>query len=370
MTIAPIFRNTHVDVAAPRSTIANDRLLRAARGAPVDRPPVWMMRQAGRYLPEYRAVRAKSDFLSMVRTPHLAAEVTLQPVELMNVDAAIIFSDILVIPNAMGMSLSVDEGVGPRFSDPLRSVGDLARLRDIEPEEDLAYTLDAIRLVRRELHGRVPVIGFAGAPWTLAAYMIEGGGSAHFQIAKHAMLTEPGFVHALLDRLARAIGEFLCAQVRAGAQVIQLFDSWAGALSPADYRTFALPALARAAAIARTSGAPLIVFPHGAPWMLEEVAIATKADVLGLDWRVDPVEGRCIADRLGIAVQGNLDPAILLSHPAVIRARTRRMLRDFEGNGYIANLGHGITPDVPVANARAFIDTVREHGSFRLEEMA
>ncbi|MEP7065082.1 MAG: uroporphyrinogen decarboxylase [Gemmatimonadota bacterium] len=367
MTLAPIFRDTTAEITPTRSTIVNDRLLRACRRLPVDRPPVWMMRQAGRYLPEYRAVRARSDFLGMVRTPDLAAEVTIQPVELMNVDAAIIFSDILIVPNAMGMPLTVEEGVGPRFPEPLRSATDLGRLREIEPEEDLAYTLDAIRLVRRELHGRVPVIGFAGAPWTLAAYMLEGGGSASFSVAKRAMHAEPAFLHALLDKLARAVGVFLCAQVRAGAQMIQLFDSWAGALSPADYRTFALPALARAAAIARTSGAPLVVFPHGAPWMLEEVAIATKADVLGLDWRVDPVEGRRIADRLGIAVQGNLDPATLLAPPAVIRSRTRRMLRELDGPGYIANLGHGITPEVPVANARVFIDTVREYET-RYEE--
>jgi uroporphyrinogen decarboxylase len=306
-----------------------------------------MMRQAGRYLPEYRAVRAGSDFLSMVHTPELAAEVTLQPVDIMNVDAAIIFSDILVIPHAMGMSLTVNEGVGPRFGDPLRQPSDLTRLHDIVPENDLRFTLDAIRLVKRELAGRVPVIGFAGAPWTLAAYMIEGGGSKDFHHAKRALLGEPAFMHALLERVAREVGAFLCAQAAAGADVLQLFDSWAGSLTPHDYRTFALPALALAADIARTSGVPLIVFPHGAPCLLEEVALATKADVVG-------------ADKLGIAVQGNLDPSILYATPAVIRARTQQMLRDFAGPGYIANLGHGIFPDIPVSHARAFIDTVRE----------
>lgn len=339
--------------------LQNDRLLRACRREAVDRPPVWMMRQAGRYLPEYRAVRAGSDFLSMVRTPELAAEVTLQPVDIMNVDAAIIFSDILVIPNAMGMTLRVDEGVGPRFDEPLRSARDLVSLHDIEPEVDLHYTLDAIRLVRRELEGRVPVIGFAGAPWTLAAYMIEGGGSSNFANAKRAMLVDPTFLHTLLERLAMEVGAFLCAQVRAGAQVMQLFDSWAGALTPEDYRTFALPALALAAKIAKTSGAPLIVFPHGASWAIEEVAVATKADVIGVDWRIDPAEARRLADKLNVAVQGNLDPCVLLGTPDVIRSRTSAMLRDFSGPGYIANLGHGIFPEVPVENARAFIDTVR-----------
>jgi uroporphyrinogen decarboxylase len=346
--------------AAAMTTTSADALLRACRRLPVERPPVWMMRQAGRYLPEYRAVRARSDFLSMVRTPELAAEVTLQPVELLGVDAAIIFSDILVVPNAMGMALRVDEGIGPRFDTPLRSRAQLDALRDPIPERDIAYTLDAIRLVRRALDGRVPVIGFAGAPWTLAAYMIEGGGTAQFATAKRALLADPAFVHALLDRLAVAVGELLCAQVRAGAQVLQLFDSWAGALTPDDYRTFALPALARAAEIARTSGAPLIVFPHGAPWALAEVARATRADVIGADWRVDPREARRVADACGVAVQGNLDPCVLYAPPETIRRRTHEMLDAFAGPGHVANLGHGIFPDVPVAHAQAFIDAVHE----------
>ena len=348
-----------VEAVVEYPPMLNDRLLRACRREPLDRPPVWMMRQAGRYLPEYRAVRAGSDFLSMVRTPELAAEVTLQPIDILGVDAAIIFSDILVVPSAMGMHLTVEDGVGPRFSDPLRSPGALNALRDTVPEEDLRYTLDAIRLVRRELNGKVPVIGFAGAPWTLAAYMIEGGGSPNFQHAKRAMLSEPKFMHTLLQRLAREVGAFLCAQVDAGAQVLQLFDSWAGALTPADYREFALPALAEAAAIAKTSGAPLIVFPHGASWALEEVALATKADVIGVDWRIDPAEARRVADKIGIAVQGNLDPCVLYGTPDVIRNRTLHMLKEFNGPGHIANLGHGIFQDVPVENARVFIDTVQ-----------
>jgi uroporphyrinogen decarboxylase len=345
------------------SEIMNDRLLRACRREVLDRPPVWMMRQAGRYLPEYRAVRAGSDFLSMVHTPELAAEVTLQPVDIMHVDAAIIFSDILVVPHAMGMSLRVDEGVGPRFDDPMRNTNSLFALREVVPEESLRFTLDAIRMVRRELNGRVPVIGFAGAPWTLAAYMIEGGGSKDFQHAKRAMFGEPAFMHALLEKLAVAVGNFLVAQVAAGAQVLQLFDSWAGALTPHDYRTFALPALAHAAQIAKTAGVPLIVFPHGAPLLLEEVAIATKADVIGVDWRIDASEAKRIGDKLGVAVQGNLDPSLLYASPEVIRERTQTMLRDFGGVGHIANLGHGIFPDIPVPHARTFIDTVREWNS-------
>lgn len=337
---------------------ANDLLLRACRGETVDRPPVWMMRQAGRYLPEYRAVRARSDFLTMVRTPALAAEVTIQPVDLVGVDAAIIFSDILVIPDAMGMTLQMDEGKGPSFDAPIRSAADVDRLRAVHPAEHLAYTLDALRLVRRELDGRVPLIGFAGAPWTLASYMIEGRGTKTFQVAKRMLAHEPALAHRLLGMLADAAGAFLCAQAEAGAQVLQLFDSWAGALSPVDFRTFSLPYLARAAKIARTSGAPLIVFAPGAGWALEEIARATEADIIGVDWHTEAADARrrCGASQV---LQGNLDPTWLYAEPAEIARRTRQMLRDFSGGPHIANLGHGILPDVPVDHARAFIDTVK-----------
>lgn len=336
----------------------HDRLLRACARQANDRPPVWMMRQAGRYLPEYRAVRATSDFLTMVRTPAIAAEITLQPVDLLGVDAAIIFSDILVVPDAMGMALRVDDGVGPVFERAVASQADVDTLRDIDPWTDLRYTLDAIRLVRQR-NATVPIIGFAGAPWTLAAYMLEGRGSRDFQMAKRALLARPEFMHALLNRLAEQIGAFLVAQVEAGANVVQLFDSWAGALTPHDYATFALPALTRACDIARSAGAPVIVFPHGAPGMLEATGRATGADVIGVDWRTAPYDARAIADRLGCAVQGNLDPAVLLTDPERVREHTVRMLEALDGPGYIANLGHGITPTVPLENARAFIDTVR-----------
>ena len=338
----------------------NDLLLRACRREPVERPPVWMMRQAGRYLPEYRAVRTRADFLTMVRTPELAVEVTLQPVELVGVDAAIIFSDILVVPQAMGMTLTVDEGVGPRFHDPLRTPADFDRLREIDPEADLGYMLDALRLARRQLAGRVPLIGFAGAPWTLASYMVEGGGSKSFAVAKRLLVEDPARAHALLERLARAVGAFLKAQVAAGAQVVQLFDSWAGALGPDDFRTFCLPYLARAARIAKEAGAPVIAFAPGASWALEEIADATGADVVGVDWHVGAAEARWrLADR-PVALQGNLDPCWLYGRPESIRERTHAMLDAFGGRGHIANLGHGILPDVPVAHARAFVDAVKE----------
>ena len=338
----------------------NDLFLRACRREPMERPPVWMMRQAGRYLPEYRAVRERADFLTMVGTPELAVEVTLQPVDLIGVDAAIIFSDILVIPQAMGMQLSVDEGIGPRFHQPLRVAADFGRLRDPVPEEHLGYVLDALRLARRELAGRVPLIGFAGAPWTLLSYMVEGQGSKAFTHAKRLLVEEPARAHALLERLAKAVGQFLAAQVRAGAQAVQLFDSWASALGPRDFREFALPYLATAARIARGAGAPVIAFAPGAGWALEEIADATGADVLGVDWQTEAAAARRrLADR-PVALQGNLDPSWLYAPPATIRERTREMLAAFGGRGHIANLGHGITPDVPVAHARAFVDAVKE----------
>jgi uroporphyrinogen decarboxylase len=337
----------------------SDLFLRACRREPTERPPVWMMRQAGRYLPEYRAVRQRADFLTMVRTPELAVEVTLQPVDIIGVDAAIIFSDILVVPQAMGMDLTVDEGVGPRFGAPIRTAADLERLRDPVIDEGLGYVLDAIRLARKELEGKVPLIGFAGAPWTLMSYMVEGMGTKTFHVAKRFLMEQPERAHALLHRLAMVVGAFLKAQVRAGAQAVQLFDSWAGALGPSDFREFALPYLAKAVRIAREAGAPVIAFAPGAGWALEEIAAATGAEVIGVDWQTEPhAARRRLLDR-GVALQGNLDPAWLYASPGIVRERTWAMLAAFGGRGHIANLGHGILPDVPVENAKAFVDAVK-----------
>jgi uroporphyrinogen decarboxylase len=338
----------------------SDLLLRACRREPVERPPVWMMRQAGRYLPEYRAVRDRADFLTMVRTPELAVEVTLQPVDRLGVDAAIIFSDILVVPQAMGMRLSVEDGVGPRFHDPLRTPAQFDRLHDITIEEGLGYVLLALRLARGELADKVPLIGFAGAPWTLMSYMVEGSGSKSFNQAKRLLQEDPARAHRLLARLARTVGEFLVAQVQAGAQAVQLFDSWSGALGPADFREFALPYLSDAARLARSAGAPVIVFCPGSGWALEEIARATGADVVGVDWQTDAAAARQRVPLSVAALQGNLDPTWLYGSPASIRERTHRMLDTFGGRGHIANLGHGILPDVPVDHARAFVEAVRE----------
>ncbi|MFZ5624400.1 MAG: uroporphyrinogen decarboxylase [Gemmatimonadota bacterium] len=338
----------------------NDLFLRACRREPVERPPVWMMRQAGRYLPEYRAVRARADFLTMVRTPELAVEVTLQPVDILQVDAAIIFSDILVVPQAMGMELTVDDGVGPRFTRPLRTPADFEALVDRPPEEGLGHVLEAIRLCRRELRGRVPLIGFAGGPWTLACYMIEGGGSKNFNRTKRLLVEDRARMHRLLNRVARAVGDFLAAQVAAGAEAVQLFESWAGALGPRDFREFALPYLARAAQAAAGAGVPVIVFAPGAGWALEEIVRATGADVVGIDWQTDAAHARRRLEAFDVALQGNLDPCWLYGEPGLIRERTHAMLAAFGGQRHIANLGHGILPDVPVDHARAFIDAVRE----------
>ncbi len=333
--------------------------LRACQGETTPRPPVWMMRQAGRYLPEYRAVRAKADFLTMCRTPDLATEVTLQPVDLLGVDAAIIFSDILVIPEAMGLPLTVDEGVGPRFGKVVRTEAELAALQDPLADGKLEYVLAAIRQTRAELDGRVPLLGFAGAPWTLAAYMIEGQGTKNFSVAKRLMAEEPARAQRLLDLLGEAVGRYLVAQVEAGAQAVQLFDSWAGALAPEDYLRFALPPLAHAARVAQASGVPVIVFAPGAGWALPEIKAATGADVIGVDWHTRARDARQAVGGQQ-ALQGNLDPTWLYGPPAQIRTRTHEMIRAFQGGPHIANLGHGILPDTPVAGARAFIDAVKE----------
>ena len=338
----------------------NDLLLRALRREAVERPPVWMMRQAGRYLPEYRAVRAKSDFLTMCRTPELAVEVTLQPLDIVGVDAAIIFSDILVVPEAMGMHLTLDEGVGPQFTSPLRTMQDLNRLRAVDPQDGLGYVLDALKLARREINGKVPLIGFAGAPWTLAAYMVEGKGTKQFALAKRMLFEQPAMAHALLDKLATAVGDYLVAQVEAGAQAVQLFESWAGSLGPEEFRVFSLPYLARAAQRVREAGVPVIVFAPGAGWALSEIAAATGADAIGIDWHTTPADARAQLDPFRVAMQGNLDPCALYAPPAEIRRRTHAMINAFGPIGHVANLGHGILPDVPVAHARAFIDAVKE----------
>jgi uroporphyrinogen decarboxylase len=319
-----------------------------------------MMRQAGRYLPEYRALRAEEAFFEVCRTPELASELTIQPIERFAVDAAIIFSDILVVPQAMGMEVEIVKGEGPHFLAPIETPADLARLTEPDVARDLGYVFDAISLTRRRLDGRVPLIGFCGAPWTLMTYMVEGGGSKTFSKARSWLYRHPSDAHELLERLTDVLIRYLLAQAEAGAQVLQVFDTWAGLLGPAAFESFAYPHLreiARSVKKARPD-VPLIVFARGSHYAHELLA-DTDYDVIGLDWTVSPATARReVAGRA--ALQGNLDPAVLYADPDGIRREVRRMLEEFGPAGHIANLGHGMHPDHDPESARAFVDAVHE----------
>lgn len=338
----------------------NSLLLKALRGEQVERRPVWMMRQAGRYLPEYRAVRATTNFLGLCRTPDLAAEVTVQPVDIVGVDAAIIFSDILVIPEAMGMHLVVEEGKGgPQFPQPLRSGSDIDGLsRGITGE--LTYVFDAIRETKRRLDGRVPVIGFAGAPQTLAAYMLEGSGSKTFNVFKQFIFSEPAAAHRLFESLAGELVQYLIGQAEAGANMLQLFDTWAGLLPEAEYREFGLRHATTVLREVRRAlpDVPILYFPKGV--RSYDGFAESGASGFGIDWGTDL--RRAVQEiPQEFALQGNLDPAILMADTDVIQEKTREMLAKVPaGRAYVANLGHGIDKDTPVEHARAFIRTVQE----------
>jgi uroporphyrinogen decarboxylase len=339
--------------------MTNDLFLRACRRQPVDRTPVWMMRQAGRYLPEYRAVRARHDFLTMCKTPEIASEVTIQPVEIVGVDAAIIFSDILVVPEAMGMHLTMVEARGPQFTSPVRSAGDVRALKQVDPERQLRFVMEAIGAARRGLNGRVPLIGFTGSPWTLASYMIEGGGSKDFRNVKKMMLDDPALLGELIGLLTLNVRRYCEAQIAAGAQAIQIFDTWGGILDPDHYRKFSLDPMFEIVSKMDRGDAPVIVFSKGASHALGEIA-GIGADVVGLDWTVDIGEAKKVTGD-GVALQGNLDPTFLLGSPESIRREVRSILKKFgPGPGHIFNLGHGILPDVPVDHAVAMVRAVRE----------
>lgn len=340
--------------------IVNDRLLRVLRGEPVDCTPVWVMRQAGRYLPEYRETRRQAgDFLTLCKTPELACEVTLQPLRRFALDAAILFSDILTIPDAMGLGLSLEEGLGPRFAHPLRSRADIDKLPMPDPSGELRYVTDAVRLIKRELHGSVPLIGFAGSPWTLATYMVEGQSSREFTRIKGLVYTDPAAAHALLEKLARATTAYLRAQIEAGVDLVMLFDTWGGALSHAAYHSFSL-AYMQTILDGLPAGVPTIVFTKGGgPW-LESIA-ASGCSAVGLDWTVDIGAAR---QRLGdgITLQGNLDPAVMLTRPEVVAEEARRIVDAMGAGGrHIFNLGHGITPEVPPEHVSVLVDTVHAH---------
>jgi uroporphyrinogen decarboxylase len=344
--------------------LKNDRLLRALRREPVDCTPVWLMRQAGRYLPEYRATRAKAgSFMALATNPELACEVTLQPLRRFSLDAAILFSDILTIPDAMGLGLSFAEGEGPKFARPVRTAADVAKLAVPDMETDLRYVMDALRLIRRELHGSVPLIGFSGSPWTLACYMVEGGGSANFSTIKAMAFSEPRLLHRILEVTTDAVIAYLSAQRAAGAQALQVFDTWGGALAPHHYREFSLPYLARIAAeLPRDEGnerTPLILFGKGNAPYLEELA-STGCEGLGVDWLVSLEEARRRTDGR-VALQGNLDPAVLYASPEGIRVEVKRTLDSFgAGPGHVFNLGHGLSPDMNPEHIGVLVDAVHE----------
>lgn len=342
------------------SELKNDRLLRALARQPVDVTPVWIMRQAGRYLPEYRATREKAgDFLTLCTTPELACEVTLQPVDRYPLDAAILFSDILTIPDAMGLGLYFVEGEGPRFERPVRTQRDVAALTIPDPETELRYVIDTVRLVTHALHGRVPLIGFAGSPWTLATYMVEGGSTRDFNRVKGLMFEQPRLLHTLLETLADAVTQYLNAQINAGVQAVMLFDTWGGVLTPRDYESFSLDYMARiVAGLTREAAGrrvPVILFTkNGGQWL--EAMAASGCDALGIDWTTDLGQAR---QRVGqqVALQGNLDPATLYASPARIREEVATVLASYgEGSGLVFNLGHGISPNVDPEHVAALVD--------------
>lgn len=325
--------------------------------------PIWLMRQAGRYMPEYRKLRDHHPLLEMIKTPELACAVTLQPIEAFNLDAAIIFADILPPLEGMGLHLRFAEGEGPIIGNPVQTVDDIARLRVRPPEETLPFTLEAIRLARAQLAGRnIPLIGFSGAPFTLAAYAIEGGGSRNYTEVKGLMMGDPAAWHDLMAKLSEVVGAYLLAQARAGAQALQLFDSWVGQLSPADYRQFALPYTQRAIAIAREANVPIIHFATDTSGYLETMC-ETGADVISVDWRVDLDTAW---QRLGdsVAVQGNLDPVALYAPWDALRQRAQIVLEQAKGRaGHIFNLGHGILPSTPTDNVKRLVDFVHEYSA-------
>lgn len=338
----------------------NDLILRAARGEKIERYPVWVMRQAGRILPEYRAVRASlSGFKELVETPERAAEVTLQPVDILGVDAAIIFSDILVVPEAMGLPYQMIEQKGPWFEKTIRTKEDLDKLPlNVDVDQELSYVSEAIKIVKKELNGKIPLIGFAGAPWTIFCYMTEGSGSKTFAVSRKLLVQNESLAHRLIDHITDVTIKYLKMQIKAGADIIQIFDSWAGVLSKELYLKFALPSIEKICQ--SINEVPVTVFCKGAFFVRKELG-ALSCNTVGLDWQMDIEETRQIIGQ-GKTLQGNLDPAVLYGNENYIEQRTKEMLNKF-GNStrYIVNLGHGVYPDTEKEKVKFFIDTVKNH---------
>lgn len=346
-------------------TLINDTFIRALLKQPVTRTPVWMMRQAGRYLPEYRKVREQAgSFMNLCTNPELACEVTLQPLDRFDFDAAILFSDILTIPDAMGLGLTFTEGEGPKFSKPIVHAADIHNLISPDPETELRYVMDAVRLIRKNLHGRVPLIGFSGSPWTLATYMVEGGSSKSFAKVKGLLYEQPKLMHELLDKLSVTVAAYLNAQIAAGAQAVMLFDTWGGVLSTEDYAEFSLYYARQVRSLLNTTvdnqQIPTILFSKGGGLWLESMA-DSGYDALGLDWQTDIHSAR---QRVGhkVALQGNMDPVALYANPEVIAQKVKTILQQYgNGSGHVFNLGHGILPDMNPEHVKAMVDAVHEH---------
>jgi len=338
--------------------LKNDLLLRAARGEKTERTPIWLMRQAGRILPEYRAVRARAkNFIDFVENPELAAKVTLQPVNILGVDAAIVFSDILVIPKAMGLPYQMLESKGPWFENTIETEADFTKLRRAVPQHDLLYVLETIKMVKSELNGSVPLIGFAGAPFTIFAYMVEGSGSKTFSKAKKLLYQNPVLSHQLLQLITDSTIDYLKAQIEAGADLVQVFDSWAGILSADQYEVFAVPYIKQICDA--INEVPITVFAKGAFFALESIG-KIKCDVVGLDWNMDIEQARKDT-RHSKTLQGNLDPCVLYADKATIKAETEKMLQRFGPEKHIANLGHGLYPDIEADKVKYFIDVVKNY---------
>ncbi len=344
--------------------LKNDRFLRALLKQPVDRTPIWIMRQAGRYLPEYRATREKAgDFMTLCSTPDLACEVTLQPLDRFELDAAILFSDILTVPDAMGLGLYFEEGEGPKFKKPVRTEQDIDNLPVPDPEDELGYVMDAVRTIRRELDGRVPLIGFSGSPWTLATYMVEGGSSKSFSQTKTMAFEHPAIAHKLLGKIADSVTSYLNAQVAAGAQALMIFDTWGGSLSPSMYREFSLNYMSKIVnGLTRENEGrkvPVILFTKGGGQWLNDMA-DSGCDALGLDWTTDiSIARQQVGDR--VALQGNMDPSTLRASPEVIRKEAQKILESYgHGSGHVFNLGHGITPEINPEHVATLVDAVHQ----------
>jgi uroporphyrinogen decarboxylase len=346
------------------SELKNDRIIRALLRQPVDTTPVWMMRQAGRYLPEYREIRSKAgDFMTLCQNPTLACEVTLQPLRRFDLDAAILFSDILTVPDAMGLGLYFEQGEGPRFRKPVRTAKDVAALPVIKADADLSYVMDAVKLIRHELNGQVPLIGFSGSPWTIATYMVEGGASKDFSIIKRMLMATPELMHELLEKITLSVIDYLNGQIRAGVQVVQIFDTWGGVLSPHAYQKFSLHYMHKIlqGLLREHDGrrVPVIVFTKNGGLWLEKIA-SIGSDCVGLDWTINISEART---RIGsqVSLQGNMDPSVLYAAPEKIREEVSMILQQFgHGNGHVFNLGHGIHQHVDIDHVSAFIDAVHE----------